>query len=61
MVYYPDFHTKIEILNKFMKDNNMNGGCTEQTFMHFEYMMHSRGLMYPGIYSDLYKKYYLKI
>ena len=23
MVYYPDFHTKIEILNKFMKDNNI--------------------------------------
>jgi len=60
MNYYPDFDTKIKILNRYMKENHMNGSCTEKTFMHFEYIMHTKGMMPPGIYSYLYEKYYLK-
>ena len=59
-MYFPNFETKVKLLNDYMKHNNMHGGCTEKTFMHFEYMMYQRGLMPPGIYSDLYEKFYLK-
>ena len=38
----------------------MHSGCTEKTFMHFEYMLSRKGMIYPGIYNDLYEKYYLK-
>lgn len=60
MVHYPSIHIKIDLLNRHMRENHMNGSCTEETFMHFEYIMYLKGLMPPGIYSHLYEKYYLK-
>ena len=56
MEYYT-IKKKVELLNKYMKHLHMSGGCTEKTFMHFEYMLHTQGYMPHGIYKTLYEQF----